>query len=205
MKPLHLQSLLGFFAQLVLFLILLNHSLLPALGLINCGSRLGPLLAPVPLATKITASKLICYFISHAAVFGLQSSTLSDNITLTSANGKADQSLSEFQAGICAAAHATLDTEQLISHLRVALDDTVSSLPNSERSYTCAPSTWITCQGSWHSGQWCVQMRWDLNSYFSLCLILLPDSIVRSWLHSSHFFMVSRMWFLLVRLACMAI
>ena len=38
--PLHLQSLLGFSAQLVLFLILLNCSMLLALGLINCGTKL---------------------------------------------------------------------------------------------------------------------------------------------------------------------
>ena len=48
-----------------------------------------------------------------------------------SANRKADQSLSDLQTGVGAAAHATLDTEQLIC-LRVALLDTLSSLPNSE-------------------------------------------------------------------------
>ena len=51
---------------------------------------------------------------------------------MTSANRKADQNLSDFQTGIGAAAHTTLDTEQLTSCLRVALVDTVSSLPDSE-------------------------------------------------------------------------
>ena len=51
---------------------------------------------------------------------------------MTPANRKADQSLSEFQTGIGAAAHDTLDMEQLISCLRVALIDTISSLPDSE-------------------------------------------------------------------------
>ena len=55
-----------------------------------------------------------------------------DNINLTSASKKADQSLSDFQTGVGAAAHATLDTEQFISCLRVALLDTLSSLPNSD-------------------------------------------------------------------------
>ena len=55
-----------------------------------------------------------------------------DNITLTSANRKADQSLSDLQTGVDAAAHATLDTKQPISHLRIALLDTLSSVPNSE-------------------------------------------------------------------------
>ena len=90
------------------------------------------LLSPVPLATKVLASKLIQYFSSHPATFGFWSSTPPDNIILTPANRKADQGLSEFQTGIGAAAHATLNMEQLISHLRVALDDTISSPPNSE-------------------------------------------------------------------------
>ena len=80
----------------------------------------------------MSASKLIHYFSSHPAAFGFQSSTPWDKITLTSANGKVGQSLSDFQTGVGAAAHATLDAEQLISHLRVALLDTLSSLPNSE-------------------------------------------------------------------------
>ena len=51
---------------------------------------------------------------------------------MNSANRKADQSLSDFQTDVGATAHATLDTEQLISHLWVALVDTLSSLPNAE-------------------------------------------------------------------------
>ena len=85
----------------------------------------------MPLATKMSASKLICYLSSHPAAFGFWSLTPLDNITLTSANRKADQSLSDLQTGVGAAAHATLDAEQLISHLRVALLDTLSSLPDS--------------------------------------------------------------------------
>ena len=90
------------------------------------------LLAPVPVATKMPVSKLICYFSSQSAAFGFQSSTPPDNITLTSANRKADQSLSDLQTGVGAAAHATLDTKQLISCLRVSLLDTLSSVPNLE-------------------------------------------------------------------------
>ena len=84
------------------------------------------------LATKMSASKLICYFSSHPVAFGFWSSSPPDNITLTSANRKADQFPSYFQTGSSAAAHATLDTEQLISHLSIALVDTFSSVPNSE-------------------------------------------------------------------------
>ena len=77
------------------------------------------LLAPVSLATKMSASKLIRYFSSHPAAFGFWASTPPDNISLNSANRKVDQSLSDFQTGLGAAAHATLDTEYsfLISRL----------------------------------------------------------------------------------------
>ena len=84
------------------------------------------------LATKMSASKLIHYFSSHPAAFGFQASTPPDNITLNSANRKVDQSLSDFQTGVGATADATLDTEQLISCLWVALVDTLSSLPDAE-------------------------------------------------------------------------
>ena len=90
------------------------------------------LLAPVPLATKMSASKLIHYFSRHPAAFGFWASAPPDNISLISANRTVDQSLSDFQTGLGAAAHATLDTEQLISHLQVALVDTFSSLPEAE-------------------------------------------------------------------------
>ena len=75
---------------------------------------------------------MICYFSSHPAAFGFQASTPSDNITLNSANRKGDQSLSDFQTGGGAAAHTSLDMKQLISHLQVALVDTLSLLPDAE-------------------------------------------------------------------------
>ena len=84
------------------------------------------------LATKMSTSKLIHYFSSHPAAFGFWACTPPDNITLNSANRKVDQSLSDFQTGIGAAADVTLDTEQLISHLQDALVDTLSSLPEAE-------------------------------------------------------------------------
>ena len=86
----------------------------------------------MPLATKMSASKLIHYFSSYPAAFGFQSSTPPDNVNLSAVNRKADQSLSDFQTGIGAAVQATLNMEHLISHLRVALVDNISSLPNSE-------------------------------------------------------------------------
>ena len=86
------------------------------------------LLAPVPLATKMSASKLIHYFSSHPAAFEFWASTPPDNISSNSANRKVDQSL-RFSDWSWCHCNATLDTEQLISHLQVALVDTLSSLP----------------------------------------------------------------------------
>ena len=96
-----------------------------------CHARV--LLTPVSLATKMSASKLIHYFSSHTAAFGFWASTPLDNISLNSANRKADQSLSDFQTGGGPAAHATFDIQQLISCLWVAIVDTLSSLPKAER------------------------------------------------------------------------
>ena len=90
------------------------------------------LLDSVLLAMKMSASKLICCFSSHHAAFEFQSFTPPGNVTLTPANRKVDHSLSEFQTGIGSAAHATLDTEQVISHTRIALVDTISSIPDLE-------------------------------------------------------------------------
>ena len=105
-------------------------------------------LAPVSQATKMSASKLICYFSSHPAAFGFQASTPPDSISLNSPHRKVDQSFPDFQTGLGAAAHATLDTEQLISHLQVALVDTLSSLPKAEGdvipvSEVCELLLWI--------------------------------------------------------------
>ena len=106
--------------------------LAPTIGTRKLWCQARALLAPVSLATKISASKLIHYFSSHPAAFGFWASTPPDNISLNSANRKVDQSLSDFQTGLGATAHATLDTEQLSSHLQVALVDTLSSLLEAE-------------------------------------------------------------------------
>ena len=153
-----------------------------------------------------SASKFICYFSSHPAVFGFWSSTSPNNITLTPVNMNADQSLSEFQTGICTAAHATLDTEQLISCLRFAVVDTITSLSNSEGGVI--PLSKVC--------ELLIKVHDILDNavsnelgthliFYHMCLILLPGSIMRSGLHSSPFFMVSKMWFLIVRLAYMAV
>ena len=109
-----------------------NLQLAPSICTHKLWCQARALFAPVSLATKMSASKLIHYFSSHPAAFGFWASTPPDNISLNSANRKVDQSLSDFQTGLGATAHATLDTEQLIYCLQVALVDTLSSLPEDE-------------------------------------------------------------------------
>ena len=84
----------------------------------------------------MSASNLTNYFSSHPTAFGFQSLIPPDNIILTPANRKADQSLSEVLTGIGVAAHVTLNMEQLITHPRVAVVDTIFSLPDSEGGVT---------------------------------------------------------------------
>ena len=81
---------------------------------------------PVPLVCKITAPNLICYFTSHLVAFGFRTSSPLDKITLNAASKKTDQRISDFWTGIGAVAHATLDTEQLISCTRTTLADIIA-------------------------------------------------------------------------------
>ena len=55
----------------------------------------------------------------------------SDNTTLNPTHKRTDQTLSDFQTGIGAAAHTTLGIEQLISHARSALLDVIAFLHGS--------------------------------------------------------------------------
>ena len=123
--PFHLQFSSGFLCSVSTLSDNCKLQLAPSIRTHKLWCQTRGLLAPVPLATKMSASKLICYFSSHPATFGFWLLTPPDNITLTSANRKAYQSLSDLQTGVGAATHATLDTEQLISHLRAAFLDTL--------------------------------------------------------------------------------
>ena len=124
LMPFLLQSLIALSTWIVLFLILLNHSLLLALGLINYGSRLGCFFHLCLWPSR--CQHLNCFAASLTTLQPLGSGL---NITLNPANKK---SLSEFQTTIGVAAHVTFDMEQLILHIRVALVDTTSSLPDPE-------------------------------------------------------------------------
>ena len=139
LMSLHLQSLLGFSAWISTLSDNSKPQLAPSIWTHKLWCQARVLLAPVSLATKMSASKLIHYFSSHLAAFGFWISTPPDNITLNSANKKTGQSLPDFQTGVGAAEHATLDTEQLISCLWVVLVDTLSSLPKDEGSVIPVP------------------------------------------------------------------
>ena len=66
------------------------------------------------------------FFISsHSAAHGFWA--LAPPIVFIPAN-KTDQSLSDFQIGIIATAHATLEIEELVSQMRSAIMDTITSL-----------------------------------------------------------------------------
>ena len=121
------------------------------------------LLAPVPLATKMSASKLIHFFTSWPAAFGFWSSTPPDSITLTPANRKADQSLIRISDWhwCCCSCHSQ-DGAAHFSPQSCPCWYCFLSTSFWERSHSCVRSVWFTYQGSWHSGQCCVQLSCDV-------------------------------------------
>ena len=128
------------------------------------------LLAPVPLATRMSASKLICYFSSHPAASGFRSLTPADNITLTSANRKADQSIRFAEwCWCCCSCHSW----HRATHLPPQSFSSWYSFLSAQfwgRHYTCVWSAWITFQVSQLFEQCCLQMSWQLHWYFSPCV-----------------------------------
>ena len=130
--PCCLQSLNVFYAWLVLFLILLDCSLLLASNYIKLRCEVMALLLPESQAVEMSTLKLIHYFFGHLAAFVFWASLPPDSITLNHAKKMIEQSLSDFHTGIAACPLATLDTEQLISHTRTTLVDTIPSLQDSD-------------------------------------------------------------------------
>ena len=126
------------------------------------------LLAHVSLATKMSASKLICYFSSHPAAFGFQASTPPDNISLNSASRKADQPLSLNFRLVLVLLHMLLLTQSnssLTSGLPLLI-----LFPHCPRLkevlYLC-----LKCMnyfsGFMTFGQGCFQVSWKFSTYFS--------------------------------------
>ena len=80
----------------------------------------------------MSASKCIGYISGHPGAFGFCAFLAPHKNTLNPVNKKAGLSLSPFQTSIGVGAHATLDTEHLISDTRAALADTVTTLQYSD-------------------------------------------------------------------------
>ena len=140
LKSSYFQSLLGFSTWLVLFLIILNCSLLLALDFTNCGARLGLFLL---LCLWIPRCWHLNWFVIYLATLQpLDSGPLLHQITSPwlLPTGKLVSCYQIFRW--CCCCSSTLDTEQLISHLTVALVDTLSSLPNSEGGFIPMSGVW---------------------------------------------------------------
>ena len=71
-------------------------------------------------------------FPGHPQAFGFWASSTPDNRSLNPANKRNDHCLSHVQTVIGAAAHATIETEQLISHTTTAFIDNIAFLKDSE-------------------------------------------------------------------------
>ena len=80
----------------------------------------------------MSASKFIHYFSSHPETYGFWASLPPDSITLNPTNKRTDHRISDFQTGIGAGGHATLDTKQFISYTKAALVDKTTSLQSSD-------------------------------------------------------------------------
>ena len=97
------------------------------------------------------------------------------------------------------------DTEQLISHLRVALVDTFSSLPDTEGGVIPVSEVHELPIKGYDILDNAVS-KWVGISAHILAHVFNSASREQHEVWASHFpfFMVSRTWFLLVRLACVA-
>ena len=85
------------------------------------------------LAGKMLASKLICYFFKLSCHIRIPAGTPSDNTILNVANKRTDQSYLDFWTGIGASAETTLEMEKLISNVRTAIVNTITSWQDSNK------------------------------------------------------------------------
>ena len=183
--PLHLQSVLHFSTKLVIFLIIPNCSLLLALGLINCGASLEPFLH---LCLWLPRCHHLIWPVTFLATpQPLDSCPLHHQITSPwlLPTGRLIRSIRISDWHWCCCSYHSWHKAAHFSPQSFPCWYSFLSTQFWGRSYTCVWYVLITSQGSWHSGQCCVQTSWELSTYFSTCLILLPGSIVRSALHNS--------------------
>ena len=161
------------------------------------------LLLPVPLEGKMSASKFIHYFSSHKVTFGLQASLPLDNITLNAANKNIDLSPSYLQTSIGTAIHVNLETEQLISYNRILLSDNIACVQGSHGEVIPVSEVYEILLAKIHDILDSAVSKQVGTTAVGLAyvLILLPGSVMKSWLHSSLIFTVLRTLLLLVSLS----
>ena len=132
-----LQYCQGFYTWLVIFLIILDHSLLLSLYLINYGSRLGYYLSLYHRSVKCQPlSWLIIFTVIQQPLVSTLLCHKIRSIEIWQIRGLI--SLSGFQTAFGAAACVTVDTNHLISYIRVTPVDTVTSLWGSDQGVIAA-------------------------------------------------------------------
>ena len=165
-----LQSLLGFSTQLILFLIFLNHSLTLALGLVNCGARLGCFLH---LCLWLPRCQHLNWFTtSLVTLHPMDSGLLHHQITTLSPCQQEGWSESVGFSDwhwCCCSCHSQCGAAHFSPQSYPCWYYFLST-QFWGRIYTCVWCAWITYRDLWHSGQCCVQMSWELHSYFSTCV-----------------------------------
>ena len=196
--PLHLQSLLSFFTQLVVFLIILNGSLLLALGLINCGARLGTFLHLYLWLPR--CQHLNWFTASLATLQPLGSSLLQHQITSpgTLPTGRLIRVYQNFRLALVLLLMplSTWSSLFLTSELPLLILFPLYPILR-EELYLCPKCINYLPRFMTFWTMLCPNKFEAKLIFLCLSLFLPPGSGVRSGLHNSPFFTVSRMWFLL--------
>ena len=126
-------------------------------------------------------------------------------ISLNPANKKTyDQSLSDFQTGIGAAVHATLETVQLIYCTRTALAKTVAPVQVFDGKIILVSEVYELCTKIHDILDITVSKLIDNTGHILVVhLILFLGSVMKFGLHSFTFFTILRTMFALMRFALM--
>ena len=132
-----LQSIQGIYAPLEPFFYILWLQLTPGITSFKILCQARVLFLPVPKARKMSASKLICYFSSHLATFGLWASLPPDNITV-SLPIWIPINLSDFQSSTVATVHATFRHRAAHFSYQSSTVDTIASLQSYDGGITGA-------------------------------------------------------------------
>ena len=171
--------------------------LAPSIHTRNLWCQVRAILAPV--ATKMSASKWIRYFL--ATLLPLGSRPLLHQITSLwiLPTGKL---ISLFQISDWSWCHGTCYSWHRAAYFSSPGYPASYSFLSARgwgRCYTCVCvwSAWITSLDSWYFGQGCSKQVGNSACISHICLILFPGSVMRFGLHISLFSIVFRRWILL--------